>query len=201
VRAGAVAAVTCAIALASAVPAQAQAQRTGGAAYGQSTEGPPPAPAPRPELLPAAGPVVPGAVAVIDPATGLAAAPADAPLIVQRIVWAGNQLVGKPYRYGGGHRRGFVDTGYDCSGTLSYALAGAGLLGAPRDSRTFARFGRPGEGVWVTVWTNPGHAFMEVAGIRLDTSAAGDPSGAKGPRWRAVLRRTDGFVARHPRGL
>jgi cell wall-associated NlpC family hydrolase len=134
-------------------------------------------------------------------ADGLAQAPAGAPPEVQKAIWAANAIVGKPYRYGGGHRLGFKDRGYDCSGTVSYALNGAGLLKRPLDSSSFLRWGEAGPGAWITVYTNPGHAFVVIAGLRLDTSAAGDRSGAKGPRWRPVLRSTKRFRARHPAGL
>lgn len=132
--------------------------------------------------------------------SGQAAAPADAPAAVQRAVWAANRIVGKPYRYGGGHRR-FEDSGYDCSGTISYALKGGELIDAPMDSGTYMRWGAAGRGDWITVYTNPGHAYVVIAGLRLDTSAAGDPSGAKGPRWRPALRSSRGYRARHVAGL
>jgi cell wall-associated NlpC family hydrolase len=133
---------------------------------------------------------------------GTAAAPSMAPAEVQKAIWAANRIVGKPYRYGGGHGK-WEDTGYDCSGTISYAIRGAGkrFLASPLDSGSFMRWGAKGVGRWMTVYTNPGHAFIVIAGLRLDTSAAGDPSGRKGPRWRPALRSTQGFVARHPAGL
>jgi cell wall-associated NlpC family hydrolase len=131
---------------------------------------------------------------------GTAAAPALAPDAVKKAIWAANKIIAKPYRYGGGHRR-FNDSGYDCSGTVSYALKGGSLLKAPLDSSSFMAWGLAGPGEWITVYTNPGHAFVVIAGLRLDTSASGDPSGNKGPRWRPVLRSTSGFTARHPEGL
>jgi hypothetical protein len=142
---------------------------------------------------------VPGATAVITP-NGLAAAPLDAPPQVQAAIAAANRIIGKPYKYGGGHGK-VEDSGYDCSGTVSYALIGAKLLKTPLDSSSFMRWGEAGPGAWITVYTNPGHAFAVIAGLRLDTSAAGDPSGGKGPRWRPVLRSTRGFKARHPVGF
>ncbi|HEX2086355.1 MAG TPA: hypothetical protein VHF89_11780 [Solirubrobacteraceae bacterium] len=142
---------------------------------------------------------VPGAKATLT-SNGLAAAPLDAPPQVHAAIAAANRIVGKPYRYGGGHAK-VEDSGYDCSGTVSYALIGAKLLRSPLDSSSFMRWGKAGPGQWITVYTNPGHAFVVIAGLRLDTSAAGDPSGAKGPRWRPVLRSTRGFRARHPVGL
>lgn len=131
---------------------------------------------------------------------GRAAAPALAPDAVKKAIWAANKIIAKPYRYGGGHAR-FNDTGYDCSGTVSFALRGGRLLASPLDSSSFMKWEEAGEGEWITVYTNPGHAFVVIAGLRLDTSASGDPSGNKGPRWRPMLRATTGFKARHPEGL
>jgi len=140
-------------------------------------------------------PTTPLPSATISSTTGLASAPAGAPVAVQQAIWAGNKLIGKPYRYGGGHRR-FNDTAYDCSGSVSYALHGGLLVSSPLDSSSFESWGAAGPGQWITVYANGGHAFMTIAGIRLDTSAAGDPGGLAGPRWRVVLRTTTGFVAR-----
>ena len=149
---------------------------------------------------PAAGkPTVPGVVGEIL-ADGTAAAPASAPPAVQDAIWAANKIVGKPYRYGGGHAR-FNDTGYDCSGTISFALRGAKTLKAPLDSTSFMSWQEPGPGAWITVYTRPDHAYVVIAGLRLDTSAAGDPGGKKGPRWRPLLRSDKGFTVRHPDGL
>jgi hypothetical protein len=181
----------------SAAPAAMAADGPGGVAY----EEPTPAP-----VTPAATgaatsrPVVDGAVATIG-ADGLAAAPAAAPDAVKAAIWAANAIIGRPYRYGGGHARGFADRGYDCSGTVSFALHGGDLLDSPLDSSSFMHWGSSGAGDWITVYTNPGHAYVVIAGLRLDTSAAGDPSGAKGPRWRPNLRLSRGFKARHPLGL
>lgn len=144
-------------------------------------------------------PTVDGTVAKLQK-DGTAAAPALAPDAVKKAIWAANKLIGKPYRYGGGHRR-FNDTGYDCSGTVSYALKGGDLLASPLDSSSFMSWEEAGKGDWITVYTNPGHAFVVIAGLRLDTSATGDPSGNKGPRWRPTLRSTKGFTARHPEGF
>lgn len=141
----------------------------------------------------------PGAKAVVGE-DGKAIPPAGAPAKVVAAIEAANRIVGKPYRYGGGHAK-VEDSGYDCSGTISYALIGAKLLKSPLDSSSFMRWGVQGRGRWITVYTNPGHAFVVIAGLRLDTSAAGDPSGAKGPRWRPALRSTRGFRARHPVGF
>ena len=174
----------------------------GGAAYGTQTADTrvaPPDPSQVGAVTTAPVAAVPGSAATIT-AEGLAAPPVDAPPAVQQAVLAANQIIGKPYRYGGGHRS-FIDRGYDCSGTVSFALNGGGLLQDPLDSTGFFRWGERGAGQWITVYTKSSHAFVVIAGLRLDTSAAGDPSGAKGPRWRPVLRSTRGFKARHPEGL
>jgi hypothetical protein len=131
---------------------------------------------------------------------GLAAAPMSAPLAVQKIVWAGNQIVGDPYIWGGGHES-FSSPGYDCSGTVSFALHGGHLLATPEDSSEFEGFGKRGVGSWVTIFTNEGHAYMTVAGLRLDTSSADDPSNQQGPRWRPLRPANEGFAVRHPKGL
>jgi hypothetical protein len=170
-----------------AAPAAAVAQTppsTGGAAYDPD----------------ASRPVVEGSKAVrLD--NGLAAAPSEAPAAVQEAIWAANEIIGKPYVYGGGHNRAFKSSGYDCSGTVSYALHGAGLLKSPLDSGSFMSWGRAHRGSWITVYANGGHAYAVIAGLRLDTSAAGERvSSGKGPRWRTTARRQRGFVARHPRG-
>jgi cell wall-associated NlpC family hydrolase len=149
---------------------------------------------------PAASQVVAGTRAKLLP-NGMAAAPALAPPEVQQAIFAANEIVGRPYVYGGGHNRTFRSTGYDCSGTVSYALHGAALLRSPLDSSSFMRWGAAGKGDWITVYTNPGHAFAVIAGLRLDTSAAGDRSGLKGPRWRPALRSARGFKRRHPVGF
>jgi hypothetical protein len=148
---------------------------------------------------PAETPTVPGTVAkIID---GVAYAPQSAPDAIKQLIWAGNDIVGMPYLYGGGHNEDFEDEGYDCSGTVSYALHGADLLAKPRDSSSFFRYGSVGKGSWVSIYTKSSHMYLTVAGIRLDTSAADDPGGLKGPRWRP-LRKTDrGYKARHPVGL
>jgi hypothetical protein len=164
------------------VPTPAPPPSTGGAAYGVVFQ-----------------PVVPGVVAQL--VNGVAYAPDQAPDQVKQAIWAANQIVGMPYRLGGGHKLGFNDKAYDCSGTVSFALHGGNLLAAPRDSSSFLRYGARGKGQWITVYTNPGHAFAVIAGLRLDTSAAGDPAGGSGPRWRPNLRSTRGYRARHPVGL
>jgi cell wall-associated NlpC family hydrolase len=146
-------------------------------------------------------PTVPGYVAKI--VRGVAYAPANAPLAVQRAIWAGNDIRHTPYVWGGGHGS-FSDTGYDCSGAVSYVLHAARLLSTPDDSSGFESWGAAGVGNWITVYTNPGHAFVQIAGIRLDTSAEGDrhPTGdpGSGPRWRPLLGDTSGFDPRYVNG-
>ena len=127
---------------------------------------------------------------------GIALPPLEAPDAVRQIIEAGNVIARSPYKWGGGHGR-WVDTGYDCSGSVSFALAAAGLLGAPLASGPLMSWGEPGRGRWVTVWSSPGHVFMEVAGIRFDTSG----QRVTGSRWQNDMRSTAGFVARHPAGL
>ena len=145
-------------------------------------------------------PTVDGAVAKI--IHGVAYAPSQAPLQVQQAIWAGDRIDTLPYVFGGGHGS-FKDTGYDCSGSVSFLMHGAGLLATPLASGDFESWGQSGLGQWITVYTNPGHAFVEIAGIRLDTSAEGDPHPAKGsgPRWRPLLHDTSAFRPRHPAGL
>lgn len=146
----------------------------------------------KPELL------VPGSTArVVD---GLAAAPMSAPPAVQDIIWTGNQIIGLPYIYGGGHAS-FISPGYDCSGTVSYALHGADLITTPMDSSEFMGWDSGGIGTWVTIFANGGHAYMTVAGLRLDTSPVDDPSDQNGPRWRPLRPGNPGFTVRHPTGL
>jgi cell wall-associated NlpC family hydrolase len=127
---------------------------------------------------------------------GLAVAPASAPEDVKAIIAAGNEIATKPYKYGGGHGR-WNDSGYDCSGSVSYALHGADLLDTALDSTGFMRWGEPGRGQWVTIRTNPSHAYMIVAGLRFDTSARR----ATGNRWSDEMRSASGYTARHPAGL
>ena len=115
---------------------------------------------------------------------------------LRRLIRAANRIAGADYRYGGGHRT-FDDSGYDCSGSISYALHGAGLLASPLDSTGFMSYGEPGRGRHVTIYANSGHAFMVVDGRRYDTSAIGET----GSRWTSTHRSGRGFVARHPRGL
>src|SRR5262245_36860121 len=121
--------------------------------------------------------VVPGATGTVT-ADGFAVAPASAPQAVKDIIAAGNQIATLPYKWGGGHRS-WRDTGYDCSGSVSYALHGAGLLASPLVSGDFPAWGEPGPGTWVTIYGNAGHVYMVVAGLRFDTSARS----RSGSRW------------------
>jgi peptidoglycan hydrolase-like protein with peptidoglycan-binding domain len=127
---------------------------------------------------------------------GLAVAPAGAPPQVQQIIAAGNQIASKPYKYGGGHGK-WIDTGYDCSGSVSFALHGAGLLEEAMPSGSFVNWGDPGPGQWVTIYANGGHIFMIVAGLRFDTSGRSNHN----TRWQTEQRPTSGYTVRHPPGL
>jgi cell wall-associated NlpC family hydrolase len=136
---------------------------------------------------------------------GMAIAPASAPPEVVQAIAAANKIARRPYRYGGGHRS-FRSRGYDCSGAVSYALHGANLLDKPLDSSDFMKWGDAGPGKWITIYTNPGHAFVVIAGLRFDTGyrdriakASGAAPGS-GPRWGGP-RSTRGYVAVHPEGL
>lgn len=188
-----------------ALPSGAALAGTGGSSYAPSSKrpsSPSPTASSPPQASGSAGKaVVPGNKAKLL-RNGLAAAPANAPEQVKKMIWAANKIQSKPYVYGGGHGTFPTDRGYDCSGTVSYALFYGGILdGEPRDSVGFFTWGEEGEGTWVTVYASGGHAFMEIAGLRLDTSAAGDPGGARGPRWRKTLRDTSSFQARRWPGL
>ena len=167
----------CLAALCLLVPGTALAQSTGGAAYQ------PPA----------------GKAKVRN---GKAIAPADAPPAVKKLIAAANRIVTKPYKYGGGHAK-VEDTGYDCSGTVSYALIKAGLLtGTPLDSTGFMGWGEEGKGKWITVYAHGGHAYVVIAGLRFDTSSAGASGGNQdGPRWWKEKASTKRYEARHPSGL
>ena len=127
---------------------------------------------------------------------GLAIAPADAPPLVQAIIAAGNRIATKPYKYGGGHGK-WEDTGYDCSGSMSYAFHGAGMLDEALDSSGFMSWGEAGKGQWVTIYAKGSHAYMIVAGLRFDTSGRAN----QGTRWQADMRSASGYVVRHPEGL
>ncbi len=127
---------------------------------------------------------------------GLAVAPASAPDEVKAIIEAGNKIATKPYKYGGGHGR-FKDSGYDCSGSISYALHGADLLDTALDSTGFMSWGERGKGEWVSIYANAGHAYMTVAGLRFDTSNRK----SSGNRWSEKTRSARGYRVRHPEGL
>ena len=176
---------------------------TGGAGFGST---PPPTPPTQPAPPTSTGGIDPSAPATNpapvtgDIATvgidGNAVAPADAPAVVKEIIAAGNAIARKPYVWGGGHQR-WLARGYDCSGSVSYALHGASLLDDPLVSGGFMRWGDAGPGDWVTIYANRGHVFMIVAGLRFDTSGQRQV----GTRWQAAPRTLHGFRARHPVGL
>jgi cell wall-associated NlpC family hydrolase len=130
-------------------------------------------------------------------ASGFARAPVNAPAAIQRVIAAGNQIAHAPYLWGGGHGA-WQDRGYDCSGSVSYALAAGGMLGSSQTSGRLMNWGAPGPGHWLTIYANAQHVFMYVAGLRFDTSGrAGDHAS----RWQLAPRSADGFVARHYPGL
>ncbi len=138
---------------------------------------------------------VPGSEAKL--VKGRAIPPEDAPKRVVRVIEAANKIRNKPYKYGGGHG-GWKDSGYDCSGAVSYALHGGRLLDAPLDSSGLARWGTKGKGNWISVYGASSHAYMVVAGLRFDTSMTkGD-----GPSWSRKLRSTpENYKVRHFRNL
>ncbi|YCM43996.1 peptidoglycan endopeptidase [Verrucomicrobiaceae bacterium 227] len=127
---------------------------------------------------------------------GIAYAPKGAPAQVKLAIAAGNRLQNKPYKWGGGHAR-LNDSGYDCSGAVSYVLREAGLMQGQMPSRGFFKYGKKGYGKWISVYVRRGHVFMTVAGLRLDTGGSGRRSG---PRWKPAPRNTKGHVVRHPAG-
>ena len=129
--------------------------------------------------------------------SGIALAPPDVPEVVQKVINQANTIVGRPYVWGGGHAS-FYSYGYDCSGSVSYALFGGGLIPEPLTSGALESWGEPGPGKWITVYANAEHTFMEIDGLRWDT--VGDARGT-GPRWHLTTANTEGFVARHPPGL
>jgi hypothetical protein len=153
-----------------------------------------------PEIIRNAPPTVSGRKAQLR-RNGKAAIPRGAPKRVRAIIAAANKIVGKPYKWGGGHAKLF-DRGYDCSGSVSFALIRTGIHPAPLTSGGFARWGSRGRGRWVTIYANRGHVYMEVAGLRFDTSAVADPGGGrKGARWRPAIGKRKGFKVRRPPGL
>ena len=136
-----------------------------------------------------------GSSAVLQP-DGTASAPIEAPEVVQEVIHAGNLISNSPYIWGGGHGR-WLDDGYDCSGSVSFALFAGHLLSSPLTSGAFMSYGDPGPGRWITIYTNPGHVYMVVAGLRFDTSGRT----RLGSRWQPAIRPSSGFVVRHPPGL
>jgi hypothetical protein len=175
----ALAAATAALALAVAVPAasaQARAMVGGGAVAGK----------------PLSQKEAHGSKARIA-RNGLAIPPANAPRKVKAVIRAGNEIARKPYRYGGGHGR-LRDSGYDCSGSISYALQRAKLMRGSLATTGFMSWGRRGRGRWITIRANAGHAYMIVAGVRFDTSARSET----GSRWSASMRSPRGYRATHP---
>lgn len=149
--------------------------------------------------FPASGPTVPGKKARLR--GGKAFAPESAPLAVKRAIWAANQLFRKPYVFGGGHKS-FNDRGYDCSGTVSYALGGAGLLKSPISSTEFRKYGERGSGKWITIYARNGHTYAIIAGLRLDTTPYLTAHDKWAPGWQPTERvPAGGFEARHPVGL
>jgi peptidoglycan hydrolase-like protein with peptidoglycan-binding domain len=138
---------------------------------------------------------------------GTVTAPAGAPQAVQEVIAAANSIIDKPYIYGGGHGR-WDDSGYDCSGAVSFALHGGNLLSAPEDSSEMETYGSAGPGQWITIYADAGHAFMVVAGLAFDTAHYGPTTpGGTGPRWltaaNATANLSDGgdYIVRHPSGL
>ncbi len=164
----------------------------GGATFGPAPTPPPAAAAAAPVAERPAGPA--GSATPTPDGTGTA--PAGAPAAVVKIIEAANRIATLPYRYGGGHGS-FDDTAYDCSGSVSYALHGAGLVDRTMVSGEFETFGAAGPGRWVTTYANGGHMYMIVAGLRFDTSG----QKATGSRWQTAVRSNEDFVVRHPAGL
>jgi cell wall-associated NlpC family hydrolase len=188
-------ALVSAIATALLAPSLASAQD---ASNGGATYVPPPPPAKRAKIV-----------------NGQAIPPVAAPASVKKAIAAANAITSKPYVWGGGHKpyagtsqtgTPVLDRGYDCSGAVSMALYGGKLLKSPLDSSSFMNWGAAGKGRWITVYTNPGHAYIVIAGLRFDTSA-GDRAAPQerlsgsGPRWRKYSRKPAGFQARHPKNL
>lgn len=153
----------------------------------------PPSYTPPPPAANEPAPVSPGGTATLG-SDGKATAPANAPQAVKNAIAAANAISDRPYVWGGGHGS-FESSGYDCSGAVSYALNGGGLLDSPLDSTGLMFWGAEGMGKWITVYAHGGHAYVVIAGLRFDTS------GGAGPRWHADARSSAGFVARHPPGL
>jgi peptidoglycan hydrolase-like protein with peptidoglycan-binding domain len=169
--------------------AVASAAATGGA-LPKNMPVPVPTPALPPPLL-----LGPGMVATVNP-DGTATAPLLAPPVIQAMIAAGNRIAKKPYIYGGGHGK-WEDEGYDCSGSVSYALHGGDLLDTAMPSGSFETWGDDGPGQWVTIYANGGHMYAVIAGLRFDTSGRA----SAGTRWQADMRSGKGYEVRHPRGL
>jgi len=146
-------------------------------------------------IPPPSAPTVPGALATMRGTAALA--PASAPAAIKRVIAAANRIRSTPYIWGGGHRS-WAASGYDCSGSVSYALHGGKLLETPLVSGSFMSWGEPGPGKWITIYANKAHVYMVVAGLRFDTG--GDLAGETGPRWHAEPPYPKGFVVRHPVG-
>jgi peptidoglycan hydrolase-like protein with peptidoglycan-binding domain len=136
--------------------------------------------------------------ATIDSA-GLAVPPPNAPAAVVNVIAAANKIADTPYIFGGGHQR-WNDAGYDCSGSTSFALHGAGLINTPEDSTEFESYGAAGTGQWITLYANGGHVYMQVAGLWFDTAAQSKSNG--NDRWSTTrVSSASGFTVRHPAGL
>jgi hypothetical protein len=162
---------------------------------------PRPAPKPQPALPVVSVPVttIAGTQAMVLP-NGRAAIPRGAPLRVQQVVAAANLIIGKRYKWGGGHAL-VDDKAYDCSGAVGYGLIKTGMLNTTMVSGSFARWAAAGDGRWMTIYANSTHVYTEIAGLRLDTSPFGDPAGASGVRWRPAIGGRSGFKVRHPIGF
>jgi len=142
------------------------------------------------ELIPVAGGESVGGNGTITPPPGI-------PAVVAKVIAGGNAIADFPYVFGGGHGS-FVDNAYDCSGSVSYALAAGGLLSAPETSGELAQWGAPGPGQWITIYANAGHTFMDVAGMWFDTAGR---SGPYASRWLVATPPLEGYAVRHPQGL
>ena len=138
---------------------------------------------------------VPGGTGQVN-AAGFAVPPSNAPASVKAVIAAGNTIAKTPYKWGGGHGS-WNDSGYDCSGSVSYALHAADLVSSPMVSGGFSDWGLAGPGAWITVYSNANHVYMTVAGLRFDTSARA----GTGSRWTSALRSNAGFAVTHPSGL
>jgi hypothetical protein len=186
------------------ISSSAWAQSGGTGTTGTTT--PPPTdtttPAPTTPTTPTTWRTVPGTKAKLTK-KGKAIPPAAAPMAVQQAIIAANKIRTYPYRYGGGHQT-IYDSGYDCSGAVSYLLYHAGILTDPMPSGSFMTWGEPGKGQWITTYSNKGHMYAVVAGLRWDTSSAGEvrrQGSGTGPRWRSTKRKPTGFVQRHYPGF